>query len=84
MTLLVIIVFLSTTNGGTFIFLCQQHQQLVLVLSSIVQIWLVLMIEVHNNPEKALCDGPQSLKPAKFEQLMKELKPIADAVGKEI
>ena len=33
-----------------------------------------LMIEVHNNPEKALCDGPQSLKPAKFEQLMKELK----------
>jgi len=43
-----------------------------------------LMIEVHNNPEKALCDGPQSLKPAKFEQLMKEIKPIADAVGKEI
>jgi len=43
-----------------------------------------LMIEVHNNPEKALCDGPQSLKPAKFEQLMKELKPIADAVGKEL
>ena len=31
-----------------------------------------LMIEVHNNPEKALCDGPQSLKPAKFEQLMKD------------
>ena len=43
-----------------------------------------LMIEVHNSPETALCDGPQSLKPAKFEQLMKELKPIADAVGKEI
>ena len=43
-----------------------------------------LMIEVHNNPEKALCDGPQSLKPAKSEQLMKELKPSADAVGKEI
>ena len=43
-----------------------------------------LMVEVHNDPAKALCDGPQSLKPAKFEQLMKELKPIADAVGKEI
>lgn len=43
-----------------------------------------LMIEVHNNPEKALCDGPQSLKPEKFEKVMKELKPIADAVGKEI
>ena len=43
-----------------------------------------LMVEVHNDPAKALCDGPQSLKPAKFEQLKKELKPIADAVGKEI
>ena len=42
------------------------------------------MIEVHNNPEKALCDGPQSLKPAKFAQLMEELKPIAKAVNKEI
>ena len=26
-----------------------------------------LMIEVHNDPEKALCDGPQSLKPEKYE-----------------
>ena len=43
-----------------------------------------LMIEVHNNPEKALCDGPQSLKPEKFEQTMKSLEPIAKAVGKEI
>lgn len=43
-----------------------------------------LMIEVHNNPEKALCDGPQSLKPAKFEALMNEIKPIAKAVGKDI
>ena len=43
-----------------------------------------LMIEVHNNPEKPLCYKPQSLKPSKFQQLMKELKPIADAVGKEI
>ena len=29
-----------------------------------------LMIEVHNDPEKALCDGPQSLTPEMFEQLM--------------
>ena len=41
-------------------------------------------VYIMATPEKALCDGPQSLKPAKFEQLMKELKPIADAVGKEI
>lgn len=43
-----------------------------------------LMIEVHNCPEKALSDGPQSLKPEKFDQLMKELKIFAKAVGKEI
>lgn len=32
-----------------------------------------LMIEVHNNPEKALCDGPQSLTPEAFDQLMKKV-----------
>ena len=39
-----------------------------------------LMIEVHNNPECALCDGAQSLKPEKFDKLMKELTAIANAV----
>ncbi|MDD8048669.1 MAG: 3-deoxy-7-phosphoheptulonate synthase, partial [Thomasclavelia sp.] len=43
-----------------------------------------LMIEVHNNPEKALCDGPQSLKPEKYEELIEELKDIAKIVGKKI
>lgn len=43
-----------------------------------------LMIEVHNNPEKALCDGPQSLKPEKFDQVMKKVKGIAEVVEKEI
>lgn len=32
-----------------------------------------LMIEVHNNPEKALCDGPQSLTPEMFENLMNKI-----------
>lgn len=32
-----------------------------------------LMIEVHNNPEKALCDGAQSLTPAMFDDLMKKI-----------
>lgn len=41
-----------------------------------------LMIEVHNDPENALCDGAQSLKPEKFDKLMKELTAIANAVGK--
>ena len=43
-----------------------------------------LIIEVHNDPENALCDGAQSIKPSKFERLVEELKPIAAAVGREI
>ena len=43
-----------------------------------------LMIEVHDCPECASSDGPQSLKPDKFEALMKELKGIAMAVNKEL
>jgi len=43
-----------------------------------------LMLEVHNNPEEALSDGPQSLLPKKFRQLMEDLRPIAKAVGREL
>lgn len=43
-----------------------------------------LIIEVHPNPEEAMSDGEQSLKPKIFKQLMEELKPIAKAVGREI
>jgi 3-deoxy-7-phosphoheptulonate synthase len=43
-----------------------------------------LMIEVHTNPEEAMSDGDQSLKPDQFEKLMKELKSVAEAVGREI
>jgi len=43
-----------------------------------------LLIEVHSNPEVALSDGPQSLKPKKFAALMNDLKKIAAAVGREI
>jgi 3-deoxy-7-phosphoheptulonate synthase len=43
-----------------------------------------LLIEVHINPEEALSDGEQSLKPDYFKKLMNELKPIATAVGREI
>lgn len=41
-----------------------------------------LIIEVHSDPGTALCDGPQSLRPQKFAQLMGELKPVAAAVGR--
>jgi 3-deoxy-7-phosphoheptulonate synthase len=43
-----------------------------------------LLIEVHNDPEKALSDGAQSLYPDQFEQLMKELRMIAPAVGRKV
>lgn len=43
-----------------------------------------LMIEVHNNPEEALSDGEQSIRPEHFNQLMQDLKPIAKAIGREI
>ena len=43
-----------------------------------------LIIEVHTNPEEALSDGEQSLRPDDFKKLMKELKPIAAAVGRTI
>ena len=43
-----------------------------------------LMIEVHNNPECALCDGPQSLKPKKYTELIEEIKEIGKIVGKEV
>ncbi|MGB5823570.1 MAG: 3-deoxy-7-phosphoheptulonate synthase [Proteocatella sp.] len=43
-----------------------------------------LIIEVHNDPANALCDGAQSIKPEKFDDLMKSLKGIALAVGREM
>lgn len=43
-----------------------------------------LMIEVHTNPEEAMSDGEQSLRPADFKRLMQELKPVAAAVGRRI
>jgi 3-deoxy-7-phosphoheptulonate synthase len=43
-----------------------------------------LLIEVHPDPEKALSDGPQSLYPDQFSQLMQELRMIAPAVGRTI
>ncbi len=43
-----------------------------------------IMVEVHNRPAEALSDGPQSLKPERFRELMSELKRIADAVGKKL
>ena len=43
-----------------------------------------LIIEVHNDPANALCDGQQSIKPSKYGKLVEELRVIARAVGREI
>ena len=43
-----------------------------------------LIIEVHPDPENALYDGDQSLTPENFAKMIRELKPIAKAVGREI
>jgi len=43
-----------------------------------------LLVEVHQKPEEALSDGPQSLAPAKFQVLMRELGAVAGAVGRNL
>lgn len=43
-----------------------------------------VMIEVHPNPAEALCDGPQSLTPESFQALMKELRGVAQVMGKTL
>ncbi|MEA2101773.1 MAG: 3-deoxy-7-phosphoheptulonate synthase [Thermodesulfobacteriota bacterium] len=43
-----------------------------------------IMVEVHPRPEKALSDGPQSLTPARFKELMKKLGRIAQAVDRQL
>ncbi|PKM44578.1 MAG: 3-deoxy-7-phosphoheptulonate synthase [Firmicutes bacterium HGW-Firmicutes-8] len=42
-----------------------------------------LLIEVHPCPEEALCDGGQSLTPGNFAELMEEIIPVAEAVGRK-
>lgn len=43
-----------------------------------------VLIEVHHEPDAALCDGPQSLYPDQFARLMDELRIIVPAVGRSI
>jgi 3-deoxy-7-phosphoheptulonate synthase len=43
-----------------------------------------LLIEVHDDPDHALSDGGQSLWPTQFEQLVSEVRPIAEAIGRAV
>lgn len=43
-----------------------------------------LIVETHNEPEKALCDGQQSLNPAEMTELLKQVTAIASVIGKKV
>jgi 3-deoxy-7-phosphoheptulonate synthase len=43
-----------------------------------------LLVEVHPNPEQALSDGAQSLYPAQFGQMMRDVRLIAEAIGRRV
>jgi 3-deoxy-7-phosphoheptulonate synthase len=43
-----------------------------------------LMVEVHNKPDEAMSDGPQSLFPDQFDDLMKQVRQIASVVGRTV
>ena len=43
-----------------------------------------LLIEVHNDPEHALCDGRQSITPTAFSELVKKLRPVAACLGRDV
>ena len=43
-----------------------------------------ILVEVHNHPEKALSDGPQSIYPDQFARMMDELEQIAPVVGRKL
>jgi 3-deoxy-7-phosphoheptulonate synthase len=43
-----------------------------------------LIVEVHPQPETALSDGSQSLKPERFAELVKQVKAVAQAVGRDV
>ena len=44
-----------------------------------------LIIEVHNDPANALCDGPQSLTPDQFDTLMRDkIRPMSELMGKKL
>jgi len=43
-----------------------------------------LMVEVHHDPEKALSDGPQALLPDQFLELMRQVKMIAEVIGRKM
>jgi 3-deoxy-7-phosphoheptulonate synthase len=55
-----------------------------LALSAVAAGAAGLIIEVHNCPDQALCDGPQAVLPARFVKLMEQLKQVAEIVDHRV
>jgi 3-deoxy-7-phosphoheptulonate synthase len=43
-----------------------------------------IIVEVHNDPAHALCDGKQSINPAEFDQMMDKMSALVDLMGKKM
>ena len=43
-----------------------------------------LIIEVHHDPDRAFSDGPQSIYPDQFDELMREVAAIAPIIGRKV
>jgi 3-deoxy-7-phosphoheptulonate synthase len=43
-----------------------------------------LLVEVHHDPDRALSDGPQSILPVDYAQLIREVRAIAEVLGRTI
>jgi 3-deoxy-7-phosphoheptulonate synthase len=43
-----------------------------------------LLVEVHPEPDQALSDGSQSLKPERFDLMMREVRAVAQAIGRSV
>jgi 3-deoxy-7-phosphoheptulonate synthase len=43
-----------------------------------------LLVEVHREPDEALSDGDQSLRPERFDVMMREVRAVAEAIGRTV
>ena len=43
-----------------------------------------IIVEVHNEPEEAICDGPQAIATERFADYAEQLRVVAEIAGKEL
>lgn len=61
-----------------------RHQVIPMARAAVAAGADAIMVEIHQDPDKALSDGPQALLPEQFSKMMKEIKAIAEAIGRKI